>query len=149
MLVILLSLSKINSFLIAWYEFIEWRFMLYRLFGEWLRKVIDQVDRATRPLLEPLDYDVSTLPHVPRGQLTHVDPCSLRHRLAVSLTFDFVYYKTNISQISDMLPWSLGLQVVVVVTLRSCVCTVVNGLFIGDTSSMFTLLEWSEDVFEW
>ena len=43
-------------------------------------------------LLEPLDYDVSTLPHVPRGQLTHVDPCSLRHRLAVSLTFDFVYY---------------------------------------------------------
>jgi hypothetical protein len=100
MLVILLSLSKIDSFLIAWYEFIEWGFLLYpMLLDLWLLKVINQVYGPSGPLLEPLDYHVPTLPHVPRGQLTHVDP--LRHGLAVSLaTVDFVYYKTGVGQIS-------------------------------------------------
>jgi hypothetical protein len=72
MLVILLSLSKIVSFLIARYEFIDRRFMLYHLLLQQMRftlshrNVIDQIDRPTRPLLERLDYHISTLPHITR-----------------------------------------------------------------------------------
>ena len=70
MLVILLSLSKIDSFFIARYEFIDRRFMLYHLLLEQMRftlrhrNVIDQIDGPTRPLLERLDYHVSTLPYI-------------------------------------------------------------------------------------